>query len=117
MIGCHVEAGRELDALIAEKVMGLTKTQFRDSRGDWDCHTRYSTSIEAALEVVEKLIEDKVVSEFGLQRWWACGLAPNNRAEYIPFESGPGSETVRVFGRSAPHTICLAALRAVGYAF
>lgn len=68
MNASEMQAGRELDALLAERLMGWT----RDDRGAWvppgfkplqvGYYTQkpgaYSTSIAAAWEVVEKMAED-----------------------------------------------------------
>lgn len=138
--------GRELDALIAEKVMGYTKKlvpayslpnidipearfprqdswlyinaggypdyfeghvndMFSDaSRGIRQTLTSvppYSTDISAAWEVVEKLSEQGIflrlssISGAGKWRCYMLGMTP-----YVD---------------TAPHAICLAALRAVGW--
>lgn len=106
----NLEAGRELDALVAEKVMGWTVAL--EDRGPcrvWRPHENsaersqpippYSTSIEAAWEVVEKMRQ----REFGFSlndAWIAWFLAAPN--EY------------QADADTAPHAICLAALKAVG---
>jgi len=102
----EMKPGRELDALVAEKVMGwapeypggwLHPPRNHPNRKKYLDHDGcsvlqpYSTDIAAAWEVVEKieynleLIEDEewIASFFG----------------------------VRAFGKSAPHAICLAALK------
>ena len=112
-----VKPGRELDALVAEKVMGLRfvwRSQLTDhygyNAGVWTIPTkwgtmdlteeppRYSTDIAAAWEVVEKMREDGFL--VALYRSAGAWIADTN----------PG------YGKSdtAPHAICLAALRAVG---
>lgn len=99
-----MKAGRELDALIAEKVMGLkTPPNERCSctNSEWLCRKhgtfpRYSTSIADAWEVVEKLGDKdfRVEKDYDFE-FWICILG-NRRRE--------------VRGTTAPHAICLAAL-------
>lgn len=141
--------GRELDALVAEKVMGWTregagwhtKPWHRPSKdypgsiiNDWDskgehdflvipnAHSgisnrvsfcgcegdaeipHYSTSIAAAWEIVEKLNS----TEFVLERW--PELQFTVRSTFIRGENFS-------VANSAPHSICLAALKAMGVTF
>jgi len=116
-----MKAGREVDALVAEKVMGLKvirrpwpddpdwdeyfevhpNGEIREHmNGDWVCVRQYSTSIEAAWEVMEKLRKEVALT-----------IHPENLfggwLVYIDRE-------IRVVSESAPHAICLAALKAVG---
>jgi hypothetical protein len=143
MIG--FEAGRELDALVAEKVMGWrwfhflnkcylipprnTATGFDpantlrhwDGEGkegtpdlEWTTLTNYpnfrlrhySTDIAAAWEVVEK--DDGWGFDWTLTRWmasskpWAC----------VAYRVADG-EAFSGMAATAPHAICLAALKAV----
>lgn len=115
-----MDAGRELDALVAEKVMGLEVKPYEKLKGSdipeyfgtlwvpsadqnrgtpyqqWLPLPHYSTSIAAAWEVVEKLKDDDFhLEEHGTH--WKAGFGPRWR----------GAET-------APHAICLAALEAIG---
>jgi len=65
-----LEAGREMDALVAERVMGWTLgRRYANGNGEWQGHPhggtltwdqtpRYSTDIRAAWEVVEKMRAD-----------------------------------------------------------
>ena len=124
--------GRELDALIAEKVMGLKNIRKdggfahfvepdyvhgnHPQRNSGIPIPHYSTDIAAAWEVVEKIspirIEKheravggfiyrvSIVSE--VNNWEGCGRFPAGYNWSIEKET-------------APHAICLAALRAVGY--
>lgn len=153
-----LEAGRSLDALVAEKVMGWCQECFRLSerriRGEvedtgplmsmgseddllpdgnrmWYCvaHKRplrhastaphYSTSIEAAWEVVEKLSADG----------WRFTLCGYDGCTGVTFERGDdngpnwegcdigynatGDEFVRGSLNTMPHNICRAALAAL----
>ncbi len=112
--------GRELDAVVAEKVMGLSVRPIevigasgvhadvgtvdlprRMPDGRMGVHAAplpaYSTEIAAAWEVVEKLRSPVFVLEWEPDRWLAsfCGEDEDATAD------------------TAPHAICLAALKAV----
>jgi len=147
-----MNAGRELDALIAEKVMRwkLEPTSCRDDCNNaWlsprdsgafemagcECSLpRFSTDIGCAWEVVEKLKiiknqryddEDGDVPEAAISalilmndgKWMArfdstCSLDEGyyERSCYL-------EDCKFAIGETAPHAICLAALKAVGYAY
>jgi len=96
-----LKAGRELDTLIAEKVMGLDIGDDCDHSIDSClCFPPYSTDIAAAWQVVDKLISAEcgfVVSGGGSLPWLAT------------FRNG------QAHAETAPLAICLAALKAVGY--
>lgn len=122
-----MEAGRELDALIAEKVMGLVRCEKHP--GSY-CHalpdsptkggeTRsYSTDISAAWEVVEKLSQVRPTcfifkiskSPGGNHKVWVYETM--FRESYDEFLERLCVEAVE---DTAPHAICLAALKAIGY--
>lgn len=95
-----LEAGRELDSLVAEKVM---KVPFR-RRGIWHKNPircpHYSTDIAAAWAAVEKLGPPEWVTLIysKTDKYWECSL--NSDAE---FSTAP----------TAPLAICRAALAAV----
>lgn len=112
-----MEPGRELDALIAEKVMGLVEFatyagKAKASMGwgkngdDWKnlrSLPNYSTDISAAWEVVEKY--------FGTVGHTTIGNMAN---EGYYCELFNGKEFVRASSvESAPHAICLAALKVI----
>jgi len=116
-----MEAGRELNALVAEHVMGLEKLGCHDGncfyhiemggKGFKGLAKSYSTAISPAWEVVEKLRESKMalsvmhVFEFADQKWaYIAKVETYNKADFI--------SDIR---ETAPHAICLAALKAVGY--
>ena len=101
-----------MDALIAEKVMGLKlcqcygqKPNERDSTAKcFDCKCpesspKYSTSIEVAWEVVSELIKYSAFKDHfelkPIDKGWICNFF--------------GSAFV-AHGETAPHAICLAAL-------
>lgn len=116
---CQVEErkmklGRELDALVAEKVMGIPVTE-EDGRywppprpgNNFSPHEilGYSTSLAAVWEVVEMLSSD-CVFEISREKagHYSCGFY---REAYVdPLGLGKAD--------TAPHAICLAALKAVG---
>lgn len=114
-------AGRELDALIAEKVMGHIISEdrvFAQTYGFTDPRVEtsqdrmlrrvlanYSTDISAAWGVVEKIGLNIILeSESNIEsnEAWCC-----NFWNY-------STDRIRARGQSAPHAICLAALEAVG---
>lgn len=99
--------GRELDALIAEKVMGcpICESPFKDGSKDVlymngpdgkRIVPRYSTDISAAWEVKQKTGINKIID-----------TGDGNVIAYY-------SDDKFVVGESAPHAICFAALKAVG---
>ncbi len=126
----ELKAGPELDALIAEKVMGLT------IRWDWpddehhsdekvrrveierDCVDgkkrmideelpRYSTDISAAWEVMEKIKDTHDIRlDSYPEHGWIVTVCPRRDV---------GGATAQEVG-PAPHTICLTALKVVGVA-
>lgn len=125
-MGVFVNAGRELDSLVAEKVMGWQQPNHlghADICASWgpskmctcDGELRwppYSTSIAAAWQVVEKL--ESIGFDF------MCGISKRGR----PFQNSasfrlgdkeePSYKNVEVW-ETMPLAICLAALKAVGY--
>lgn len=100
--------GRELDALVAEKIFGFVINPENISFVSYNSEYRsnflnkdYSTSIEAAWEVVEKLLP-RIIS-----LRWCDGWEVN---EYLP----DAKETVLLAeAKTAPHAICLAGLAAL----
>ena len=131
-----MKAGRELDALIAEKVMGTPKywsvwfacshygnfngldqaqAYAEKIQGDFKAHVlpysdepNYSTSIEAAWEVVERLVSTPGPN----------GDHHSVRVDYsgdavVVIDENKDWQ-VSAIASTAPHAICLAALRAKG---
>jgi hypothetical protein len=105
-----MQAGRELDALVAEKVMGW-KVKHMDvygwmyslpDRNRWTNVPHFSSNIADAWQVVEKARKD-----FGF-------------IDILPYGSGYETVVRTLNGdihtkvETAPHAICLAALRAFG---
>lgn len=114
----EMESGPELDALIAEKVMGLER---HEDHGHSDCSAcdearkKYSTDIAVAWEIVEKLKgkkwlgpEWKSPDTYMTQQGYPLGT----EAWYVRVEVKGLFEWV--FGATAPLAICRAALKAVG---
>jgi hypothetical protein len=104
----HHEAGRALDALVAEKVMGLLCADDPPGSGrNCPVHScpAYSTDIAAAWQVVEAMnARGWIVNAMNRQVGrWAChvGFAAPNYATVLECED------------TAPHAICLAALAAL----
>lgn len=104
-------AGRELDALVAEKVMGWTRCDHRDledglwwCRGDgahiWPADWTPSTDIAAAWQVVERLV--------ALTNWEVQVFAKRH-ARYVVH----ASPFVVTEADTAPLAICRAALAAL----
>lgn len=143
-----MKPGRELDALVAEKVMGWRAhspgypslvdingvptgwlASGQGSQGD-DPDFRPSTDIAAAWEVVEKisqLFKDKMIkwsdsllmeelcNGIRIQKvddYWKAGLTSGE--DSLHGEEHPFMANRSAVGETAPHAICLAALKAVG---
>jgi len=123
-----MNAGRELDVLIAEKVMELKTEPIEIASGESDIRIvgqsagglglwyksvpRYSTRIEDAWQVVEKMNEFYDNDVF-IENWrggsWCCFMVPMAASAW-PEERRPGA-----CAETAPLAICLTALKAVGY--
>lgn len=106
-------AGRELDALVAEKVMGIAVNRFGEVIQPGmgvGMPRRYSTDIASAWGVVEKMQADGwffKVEDGALHTCWY--------ADFIISEPGrPPKGPRRTQADTAPLAICLAALKAVG---
>lgn len=112
-----MKPGRELDALVAEKVMGFHRASdgwFRTETHPGGVITaavghidlpHYSINISAAWEVVEKLLE---TGSFSIYHYIS---APESkwRAQFLRAGSAHVAQA-----ESAPRAICLAALKAFG---
>lgn len=126
----ELKPGRELDALVAEKVMGL-KINWDETTpcplcGDvgrfcgarmWCSHDgwyysqykNYSTDIAAAWEVVEKLpFSGRPYIHLGL-----CDTYTDSPRWFVEVDLDGPFKRVLVKADTAPHAICLAALKAV----
>lgn len=122
-----MKAGRELDALVAEKVMGITRPEPLaspiDSLSDeaFARSTRalllehpapYSTDIATAWTVVEKMreIDEGFTIMFDKEeKQWRAGAL-----WWRGYEQAEWWEPRSAMSETAPHAICLAALKAVG---
>jgi hypothetical protein len=120
-----MEAGRELDALIAEKVMGLKLYRheyyglsgklepdgpFLNPQGLESVNREipnYSKDIAAAWEVVKKIVHPEVVSSF------VFDLRVENWPRKFKAKFSNGGGAYSAIEDSAPLAICLAALKAV----
>ncbi len=118
-----MKAGRELDALVAEKVMGWKVLSHWDADGGIkhlvdhnQCEVRpaefkpYSTDISAAWEVVEKLQSEG---------FHACvhryvQKNPHWGAQFDKEDLDVICGPTQGAAPTAPHAICLAALKTVG---
>lgn len=105
--------GRELDNLVAEKVIGAKRREdgsWRYSDQNYSDIPKYSTSIEDAWQVVEKLRRMRGAGNITIQR----NDGPDSAEWVCTFDHD--EEKVGV-GRhdEAPAAICIAALHAVGY--
>jgi hypothetical protein len=119
--------GRELDLLVAEKVMGRTVSDNPDpiifKRGDFESHIsgpdtipNYSTDISAAWEVVEKLRKEGILLEIKpiSEEIYTYRNAVRNAgmSQYATIVHGYICNGIEA--DTAPHAICLAALRVAG---
>jgi hypothetical protein len=112
MEGALLKPGRELDALVAERVMGWSsesrtawcaqdprsylRIQWKNGQGFERELPRYSTDIADAWEVVESPHFDA----------WMVGRNANGKWHvWNPYEC-----VVVAYGDTAPHAICLAAI-------
>jgi hypothetical protein len=118
----NLQPGRQLDALVAEKVFNLALKQMDDALGYphpgthywWEQKNgkpipRYSEDIAAAWLLAEKLLSGHEMELAQLKdgRYFV---------QFIGGEGPDGSHYMyKAYGESAPHAIALAALAAVGY--
>ena len=107
-----MEAGPELDKLIAEHVMGYTQKPHPYGGKCWHNGKEfvsfgrqgYSTTWEGMREVVEKL--DGMFSVGRVGGKWRASFSDTSPIRPMPSLAK---------GDTAPHAICLAALKAVGH--
>ena len=75
-----MEAGQELDALVAESVMGWQKPKDLSLLDKWLRFFKASTDISVAWQVVEKMISDYpnmwITIEFAPVNWWTVNFSP-----------------------------------------
>lgn len=99
-----MEAGTELDALIAEKVMIDDKADQQRYKYVNGHNKPYSTSMAYAWEIVEKFNNDG----------YAFCLESAIGGYNAVFDKHNNCFTSFIGGDSAPHAICLAALKVYG---
>lgn len=113
-------ARRELDTLVAEKVMGFqrhkTEPYWVTPSGDYLHTFKPSTDIAAAWSVVEKLnySGDKYTRDFFLQKE-CIELSPRRWQWFAWFRKDSADQGIEYSAEAdtAPLAICLAALKAV----
>lgn len=107
-----IDPGRELDALVAENVMGASRLEGQFikeidpvsktvSVGTEWYYPPYSTDIRDAWEVVEKL----------LKKHWYFNLRCHDGEWSVLLDKQVDGDEIRA--PTAPHAICLAALKAL----
>ncbi len=118
-----MKPGRKLDALVAERIFGYKSIEdlersyispegdhiYKDFVGAPESMKlpRFSTSIAAAWEVVEKLKGSFLINtDHGTPAEWSVN--------WIVILGDELPKNVGAIGVTAPHAICLAALKAVG---
>lgn len=117
-----MKPGRDLDVLVAQKVVGLsleyincdgTHIWYSHDAGDYFPTPAYSTDIAAAWEVVKKITsQSPVITDWQFSMILPLRTMQSFNGCFAKFCYGGGKfESV---GESAPHAICLAALKAVG---
>ena len=113
----EMKAGRELDALVAEKVMGLSKGGtdvngvfvYLDhiEGGIWTAVPNYSTDIAAAWEVLCKM------GEIGFGHLIELSPQKLHNVGFKNIKTGIFYSSMQ--SKTTSHGICLAALKAVGH--
>lgn len=116
----EVEAGRALDKLVAEKIMGEKGSRWCEQcdqpaptlcgcrSGSWGPYP-YSTKLEWAWLVWEKIWNDGNHCCMTLR----TPVAEDPEVEFIPMMSEHEKGKYVVMGKTVPHAICLAALKCV----
>lgn len=107
--------GRELDALVAEKVMGFGEkfNLYGENLFKSGLYIlQYSTSIEAAWEVVNRLFS--LGFDMYLETFLDDCDKPQCRVSFQKIDDQEHT-TGPWFADTPPHAICLAALRALGH--
>lgn len=112
-----MKPGKDLDMLIAEKIMGWVLepkyvhrwTSPVGTRSDDSDIPNYSTDIAAAFEVVEVLAKEGAVLNYSTMKDGVRGHFVEIGYLRNPFDSFHAF--VEVSGESAPHAYCLGALQ------
>lgn len=111
-----MKPGKELDVFVAENVMGLNASSITNDGYSVVVYNgkllpSYSTDIAAAWEVVEKMRSDYLALRLNRD----IGNQNQDDCEWCATFEGNGKETpVDSWSSTAPHAICLAALKACG---
>lgn len=118
-MGTSIRAGRELDRVIAQRVMGYPVTQqkrevFEGTPKGTRPLQSYSTDIAAAWEVVEHMGITLIPVEGGM---WFAFVGASERwkspADFIRYlQQENFADAGAAVGESAPLTICIAAIKA-----
>ena len=114
-----MKAGRELDALVAEKVMGMrpgTEDCWVDPASSYGGQlplAHYSTDIAAAWAVVENI--KSLHPDDREELTFAMNYYPEDKIWRFGWESYGEFGQFSGDAETAPHAICLAALAAVGH--
>ena len=106
-----MKLGRELDLLVAEHIFGYTvfsklNGSIVNQHDELDAPNFYSTDISAAWEVVEKMENYFELTKIVIE------LAKTKTVYTAKILIG--NDSFKVHSESAPHAICLAALKAKG---
>jgi hypothetical protein len=118
-----MEAGRELDALIAEKVFGITSIEYQRCPtcgydGLWvgDGYQPYSTDIACAWQVVTRLQSaNPYWYNDPEESWVSFQLSPTIGLENrLGWMCNFGDDRTLVYAKTEALAICLAALKALG---
>lgn len=117
-----MKPGIELDALVAEKVMGWTEKRLDHNKYLFEACglssvPRYSTDIAAAWEVAQKIKDKDEDNNFVIHISQSKNHECTAEVRYVdnsdpddPILAGP----FYLLGETPSHAICLAALKAVG---
>lgn len=119
-----MEAGRDLDLIIADKIFGISLTDRLTGKSkpvsssevlaymiDLSVIPNFSTDMKDSWDVVEKIVHPEVVSSWH----FSIRVDPWPHVYHAKFSNGGGHYLAAE--DSAPHAICLAALAAKGIGF
>ena len=114
-----MKPGRELDAIVAERVMGYEvrdETWRQPPSSSWREVPHYSSDIAAAWEVVERMRADGWKLYLTVPKVHPPGIIEPTVAYFQRDDEPPRSPNWR-YETHVPSTICLAALRALNIEF
>jgi hypothetical protein len=116
----EMKAGRELDALVAEKVIGLTDFYWLSGELHHEARYKqllvphYSTNISDAWQVVEKLDHNVTLEKFNTFTLDFNNAKQIEKYEYRATAWCDGHRGISYEEETAPLVICLSALKAKG---